>query len=69
MSTKQEEYSTRRKINVSALTSARRLMLLEDALEAVRIIAKGKGEPIELCKNVLSRFENATEKKPANQGE
>ena len=44
------------------LARVQRYLLLEDALEAVRMIAKGKADPVELCKNVLSRFDNATEK-------
>lgn len=38
------------------LLSAQRALMLEDALAAVRIIAEGRGDPVALCKSVLTRF-------------
>lgn len=40
----------------SYLSAARRALLLEDSLAAVRMIAAGHADPMLLCRNVLNRF-------------
>jgi len=40
------------------LRDARRALLLQDSLAAVRIIAKGHNDPMALCQNVLKRFKD-----------
>jgi len=39
------------------LASARRVLLLEDSLTAVRLIAAGHRDPKQLCQNILTQFD------------